>query len=150
MSKLIPVFLIVVCGVLLQRTEAAVVEVDVTVKAIDRESRQISVTYETKEGSKTIDLDVCRKVTIIINGKPGTLDSVKSGQKATVTYDRELAVITKIAIGTANQSSLAKGNEDRPFIVTVGPMKTLMPPGANGLYFFPDQCLQVIQSNPLS
>ena len=150
MNKLIPIFLIVVCGVLFQPVEAAVVEVEVTVKSVDCKSRQISVTYETKEGSKTIDLDVCRKATISINGDVATLDSVRSGQKATITYDRELAIITKIAIGTANQSSLAKGEEDRPFIVTVGPMKTLMPPGTNGWFAFPDQQIKVLHNHPLT
>lgn len=116
MNKLIPIFLIVVCGVLFQPAEAAVVEVDVTVKTVDCESRQISVTYETKEGSKTIDLDVCRKATITINGKPGTLDSVKSGQKANLTYEKELQVVTKI---DTTDENIVPGREICRFLLSV-------------------------------
>ena len=51
--------------------------------------------YKAKEGHKTIDLDVSRKATITVNGKSGTLDLVKVGQKP-ITYEADLQVATKI------------------------------------------------------
>jgi len=98
MSKLRVAFSLFVTAILLssQLAQAAVVEVDVTVKSVDVKARGITVTYETKLGQKAIDLDVSRKADIIVNGKPGTLDAVKSGQKAKVSYEKELGVVTKI------------------------------------------------------
>ncbi|MCE5302617.1 MAG: PDZ domain-containing protein [Planctomycetaceae bacterium] len=75
---------------------AETVEVDVTVKSVDVKSRAITVTYKTESGQKSIDLDVSRKAEITVNGEAGTLDSVKPGQKAKVTYEKELQVVTKI------------------------------------------------------
>jgi hypothetical protein len=84
--------LLLVC----QSAKAAVVEVDVTVKSVDAKARGITVTYETKLGQKSIDLDVSRKAEITVNGKPGKLDAVKPGQKAKVAFEKELQVVTKI------------------------------------------------------
>lgn len=85
-------------------TQAAVVTVDVTIKAVNTQSRGISVVYKTELGEKTIELDVSRKAEITINGKDGTLDAIGPGLKAKVAYDKDLAVVTKIeATGEAVQ-----------------------------------------------
>jgi hypothetical protein len=76
--------------------QAAIVEVDVTIKSVDVKARGITVVYETKLGQKTIDLDVSRKAEITVNGKEGTLDSLGEGLKAKVSYDKDLAVVTKL------------------------------------------------------
>ena len=81
---------------LLIGTTLQAVEVDVTIKAVDAKARGITVTYETKLGQKSIDLDVSRKAEITVNGESGTLESVKPGQKAKVTYEKELQIVTKI------------------------------------------------------
>lgn len=80
----------------------AVVTVDVTIKSVNPQARGITVVYKTELGEKTIDLDVSRKAEITLNGKDATLDLLGPGLKAKVSYDKDLAVVTKIeATGTA-------------------------------------------------
>jgi hypothetical protein len=80
---------------------AAVVTVDVTIKAVNPQSRGIAVIYTAGAEEKAIELDVSRKAEIIVNEKEGTLTSLGPGMKAKVSYDKELAVVTKIeAVGT--------------------------------------------------
>ena len=81
---------------LFSSTQAAVVEVDVTIKSVNVKARGITATYETKLGQKSIDLDVSRKAEITVNGKSGTLESVRPGQKAKVSFEKELQIVTKI------------------------------------------------------
>jgi hypothetical protein len=88
--------------------QAAVVEVEVTIKSVDAKARGITVTYETKAGQKTIELDVSRKAEITVNGTSGTLDSLRPGQKAKVSYEKELQVVTKIE---ATGNGTAPGRE---------------------------------------
>ena len=73
-------------------TLAAVVTVEVTIKAINPQTRGITVVYETDLGETTIELDVSRKAKMTVNAEEGTL----AGQKAKVSYDKYLAVVTKI------------------------------------------------------
>jgi hypothetical protein len=77
---------------LVSSTLAAVVTVEVTIKAINPQTRGITVVYETELGETTIELDVSRKAKITVNAEDGTL----AGQKAKVSYDKDLAVVTKI------------------------------------------------------
>lgn len=77
---------------------AEVITVDVTVKAIDATERSITVTKTSKTKSKDIELEVGKTVKILVGGKEAALDSVKPGQKATVSYESDLEVITKIEI----------------------------------------------------
>ena len=63
---------------LFSSTQAAIVEVDVTIKSVNVKARGITATYETKLGQKSIDLDVSRKAEITVNGKSGTLESVRA------------------------------------------------------------------------
>jgi hypothetical protein len=101
--------LFALAGLLLsQQAEAAVVEVDVTIKSVDAKARGITVTYETKTGQKSIDLDVSRKATITINGSDATLDALRPGQKAKVAFEKELQVVTKI---DATGNGAAPGRE---------------------------------------
>jgi hypothetical protein len=76
--------------------QAAAVTVDVTIKSVNPQSRGITVVYKTELGEKTIELDVSRKAEITVNGEDGTLDSLGPGLKGKVTFDRDLAVVTKI------------------------------------------------------
>lgn len=89
------VFILMTCA-LNQAARAETVTVDVTIKAIDSKSRGITVSYETKSGQKSIDLDVSRKAEITVNGETGKLDGLRPGQKAKISYEKELQVVTKI------------------------------------------------------
>jgi hypothetical protein len=76
--------------------QAAIVTVDVMIRAVNPHARGITVLYKTDLGEKIIELDVSRKAEITVNGKKGTLDSLGPGLKAKVSYDKELAVVSKI------------------------------------------------------
>ena len=52
--------------------------------------------YEVKGEQKSIDLDVSRKAEITVDGKEETLDALKPGQKAKVSFEKDLQVVTKI------------------------------------------------------
>lgn len=78
------------------QASAAVVDVEVTIKSVDSASREIVVGYETKAWQKAIQLVVSPKATITLNGKPSTIGSLKPEQKATVSFDSDLLVTTKI------------------------------------------------------
>jgi hypothetical protein len=78
------------------RVQAAVVTVDVTIKTVNPQSRGITVVYKTELGEKTIELDVSRKAEVTVNGKEGALDSLGQGLQAKVTFDKDLAVVTRI------------------------------------------------------
>ena len=65
--------------------QAAVVEVDITIKDVDPQSRQITVTYDARGEQKEKQLDVSRRAEITANGKLASLDALKSGDEATVT-----------------------------------------------------------------
>jgi hypothetical protein len=70
--------------------------VEVTVQSVKPEAKEITVGYKTNLGNKTITLDVSRKAEITLNGEEATLESLGPGQKATVDYNRELEIVTKI------------------------------------------------------
>lgn len=58
-----------------------------------------------------VDLDVTRKTKITVDGKKATLDDIKAGQKAKVTYDDEIEVAISIA-ATKDGKDDAKPAED--------------------------------------
>ena len=106
MYKLMPVLgSIVLCGLLLfQEGRTAVVEVDVTIKSVNPQSRQITVNYDVGSGRKGKQLDVSRRAEITANGRPGSLDTLMPGQQAKITYEKELQIVTKIkATGSDKQ-----------------------------------------------
>lgn len=88
--------LMVACLFSSQTAPAAVVTVDVTIKAVNSQARGITVFYKTELGEKNIELDVSRKAEVTVNEKEVTLDSLGPGLKAKVSYDKELAIVTKI------------------------------------------------------
>ena len=87
--------------VIVQSVRGAMVELTVTITSIDVGAREITVTYETRAWQKTIQLIVGPKAKIMVNGKPGTLDSLKPEQKATVSFDKELLVANRIEAVTS-------------------------------------------------
>ena len=80
------------------------VELSVAIKSVDATAREITVTYETKAWRKTIQLVVGPKGELTVNGKPGTLDLLKPGQKATVSFDKELLVASKVDASDVGES----------------------------------------------
>jgi hypothetical protein len=106
MNQMTAIVVGAILSILVARSaEAAVVEVEVTVKSVDAKARGITVNYEVSGKPKSIDLDVSRKAAITVNGKQGTLDAVKPGQKAKVSFEKDLQVVTKIdATGSGTAS----------------------------------------------
>ena len=76
---------------------AEVASVQCTIKSADPATRSVTVTYMVGTGEKSITLDVSRKAEITLNGEKSDLDSLASGLTATVDYNRELEIVTKIA-----------------------------------------------------
>lgn len=72
--------------------QAEVITIDVTVKAIDSKERIITVATKSKE----IKLEVGKKAKILVGGKEAMLDSLKAGQKASVSYESQLEIVTQI------------------------------------------------------
>jgi len=86
------------------QVQAEVVTIDVTVKAIDAKERTITVTKTSKTKSKDIELEIGKKAKVSRDGKDAALDSIKPGQKVSVSYETELEVITKIEVGDGGDS----------------------------------------------
>ena len=92
---------------------AEVVTIDVTVKTIDAKERSITVTKTSKTKSKDIELEVSKTAKILVGGKETPLDAVKSGQKASVSYETGLEVVTKIEVtGDGDDPTPALGKSE--------------------------------------
>ena len=79
--------------------EAQNITIEVTIQSVKPEAKELTVRYKTQLGDKTITLDVSRKATIMLNGESASLDSLGPDLKATIEYDQELEIASKI---TAN------------------------------------------------
>ena len=86
---------VILCG-MVSTVIAEVITIDVTVKAVDAKERSITVTKTSKTKSKDLELEVGKKAKIVVAGKDATLDSLKPGQRASVSYESDLEVVTKI------------------------------------------------------
>ncbi|MDA8744753.1 hypothetical protein N9N28_08990 [Rubripirellula amarantea] len=78
------------------KVDAQDASIQVSVKAVDLRSHEVTVNYTTDLGDKTATLDVSRNAKITINGEAGVLEELKPGHEAIVNYHKELAVVTKI------------------------------------------------------
>jgi hypothetical protein len=110
-SIVVSLFILAIC-LACSSGMAAVVSVDVTITAVDPQARAITVAYDTKDGKKTIELDVSRKADISVNGKATDLDSLRPGHKASVAYENSLEVVTKIAAVGSGDSNGQKLPEE--------------------------------------
>ena len=79
-----------------QSSDAEAVKVETTIKSVKPEAKEITVTYKAGTTEKAITLDVSRKAAITLNGEKTDLESLGAGMAATVEYEKELAVVTKI------------------------------------------------------
>ena len=75
---------------------ADVASVQCTIKSVDPTTRSVTVAYTAGTVEKSITLDVSRNAKITIKGQEATLDALTAGDKATVEYNKELAIVTKI------------------------------------------------------
>jgi hypothetical protein len=75
---------------------ADVASVQCTIKSVDPTTRSITVAYMVGTAEKSITLDVSRNAKITIKGQEATLDTLTAEDKATVEYNKELAIVTKI------------------------------------------------------
>lgn len=76
---------------------ADVASVQCTIKSIDPTTRSVTVAYMVGTAEKSITLDVSRKAEITLNGEMSDLESLASGLTATVEYNQELEIVTKLA-----------------------------------------------------
>lgn len=70
--------------------------VSVTISKIDSENRGVTVARKSASGTKTATFDVSPDAEIQNAGQKATLDNLQPGQKATITYDTKLEIVTKI------------------------------------------------------
>jgi hypothetical protein len=84
------------CALLACRTAAAVDgRVSGTITTVDPKARTITITGP-KPGEKTSEYDVARKAKILVNGQEAAIDDLKAGQKATLTVQTDLDVVSRI------------------------------------------------------
>jgi len=76
---------------------AEVIDLEGRVKAVDAESRTISIERKTPKGTKTLELEVTKKA--------GDLGSVKAGDKISFSYDPDLEVVTKFSGGKGSDTA---------------------------------------------
>jgi len=84
-----------------ETVEAEIVSVNVTAGSVE-------LAYQAALGKAQSTLDVSKKAKITINGEPGTFEGLQKGQKATVIYNTELAVVTSIQVTGAGDPQAAE------------------------------------------
>lgn len=94
-------------------TGAEVKVAKATIQDSDDQDRTISVTID--EGAEVLLLDVIRKTQMTIGDKEARQFDLQSGQRATITYDPELSVVTRIDAAPCEipqgQINLFNGND---------------------------------------
>lgn len=75
--------------------------VETEIVSVNVAAGSVELTYQAALGKTQASLDVSRKTKITINDQPGTLEKLQKGQKASITWNKDLNVITAIsAMGT--------------------------------------------------
>jgi hypothetical protein len=81
---------------------ADVETVEASISAVDAKAR--SITFATKDAARLkLELEVSRKAAVTLDGKPATLDGLRAGQAARVTYDPALEVATAVEVFVATK-----------------------------------------------
>lgn len=91
-----------------------IVTIEVAVKTIDAKERSITVTKTTKSKAKDIELEVGKTAKILVAGKEVSLDAIKPGQKASITYETKLEVITKIEVKGDGETDPSESDTQNP------------------------------------
>ncbi len=89
--------LVLVVALIATCAEAAVVELEGTVKAVDASARTITIERKTSKGTKTLELEVTKKA--------GDLSSVRTGDSISFSYDPDLEMVTEIVGGDAGEAN---------------------------------------------
>ena len=76
------------------------VSIDVTIESIDLEKRSVTVLRKSKSST----LDVSRKAKITVDGVEASLETLQTNQSATITFDPELEVISRIEVQTSSEA----------------------------------------------
>jgi hypothetical protein len=96
--------LVVIIGVVFAtQSHAEVLELEGTVKSIDREARTVSIARKTSKGEKVLDLEVAKNA--------GDLSSIEDGDEVSITYDSGLELIASIAEKVSGDALLVAGSE---------------------------------------
>jgi hypothetical protein len=82
---------------------AEVIELDGTIKSIDKDARAISITRKTPKGEKVLELEVAKNA--------GDLSSIDEGDEVTVTYDPSLEIVSLISEKVSGDELLVAGSE---------------------------------------
>lgn len=113
MNRHVPASMLLLCSMMISQAVAEVVTIDVTVKAVDVAGRTITVTKSSKTKPKDIELEVGKTAKILAGRDEVSLESIRPGQKATVSYETELEVVTKIEINGAGTGQKKGLNEQK-------------------------------------
>jgi hypothetical protein len=79
----------IICVAFGTPSHAEVLELEGTVKSIDREARTVSIVRKTSKGEKVLDLEVAKNA--------GDLSSIDNGDEVSIAYDSGLELIASIA-----------------------------------------------------
>jgi hypothetical protein len=94
--------LLSVVGLLFEPTHvyatAEIIAINTVITFVDIEGKNIKISDNGKPQAKEIDLELGRKTKVLIAGKEAQIEVVRPGQKATVYYDPQLELVTKIEI----------------------------------------------------
>lgn len=82
--------------VLVSIARAESLTVSVTISKIDQENRGVTVARKSASGTKTTTFDVSPDAEIQNAGQKAILENLEPGQRATITYDTKLEIVTKI------------------------------------------------------
>lgn len=89
---------------------AQTASVEVVIQAVKPDAKQITVAYKANVGEKSITLEVSQNAEITLNGEKADLESLKPGLKATVEYNKEMKIVTKIVgVGPSSVTSRRQG-----------------------------------------
>lgn len=82
---------------------AEVLELEGTVKAVDADSRSITIVRITPKGEKVLELEVAKNV--------GDLSSIEEGDQVSVSYDPATELIASISERVSGDAALVPGSE---------------------------------------
>jgi outer membrane protein assembly factor BamB len=99
-------FVLTVAVVLSSAAVTIAAVVSGNIEAVSAGAKSITVRVESLKTSKSYKLASTAKITI--DGKPGALDDVKTGQTATITTDAKGELATKVAVRTMPSAPVSK------------------------------------------
>jgi hypothetical protein len=111
LAQFIAVLLVCLSSVYAPEVHAEIITIDVTISAINIEDRLITVTRTSR--LKEIELEVGKKAKITIGGMEASLEALAVGMTATISFEPELEIVTKIDAGDGDHA--LSGAEDDGF-----------------------------------